>query len=522
MLSPKIEIKNTSIVINDYYKDYGKSCDVLEKTFRVWDKLYYRYVEKGQRYIKEEHKLIIPRGYDIHKLELIFNTPASFESDIDPYDEGVYIRISSLYQPRDENQKKAISFVLGTDQYSYTKNCSQLAINLTTGSGKTYISIVCAALMEVRCIMITSSIDWINQWKDRILEYTDTAPNEIYIITGVASIAKILSKRVDVSKIKYFLASHMTLKKYGDKYGWRKLGELFKILRVGLKIYDEAHLYFDNMCDIDFATNTAKTLYLTATPARSDPSEDRIYQIAFGNMPALDLFDHNKDPRTNYTSIFYRSGATPQEIQSCMTRYGFSMTAYCNYIIHKPNFYHLLRILVEKILAKGKTLIYIGTLEAIDVVYRWIEYNYPELQGQIGIYTSNIPKEAKPEQLNKLIILSTIKSCGAAMDIDGLAMTIVLAEPFKSSVLAIQTLGRTRGIGTDYAEIVDSDFAVLYHYYKAKQNTFAKYALSNSRIDLRSSKLLFAYARKSIYDQQQRLMAMKPSNQLINVFSIKE
>ena len=47
-------------------------------------------------------------------------------------------------------------------------------------------------------------------------------------------------------------------------------------------------------------------------------------------------------------------------------------------------------------------------------------------------------------ELDKRIILSTVKSCGAAVDIKGLKLTILLAEPFKSEVQTIQTFGRTR------------------------------------------------------------------------------
>ena len=45
-------------------------------------------------------------------------------------------------------------------------------------------------------------------------------------------------------------------------------------MRVGIKFYDEAHLNFDNMCKIDYYTNTKYTMYITATPARSNEGEN--------------------------------------------------------------------------------------------------------------------------------------------------------------------------------------------------------------------------------------------------------
>ena len=83
---------------------------------------------------------------------------------------------------------------------------------------------------------------------------------------------------------------------------------------------------------------------------------------------------------------------------------------------------------------------------------------YPQYKTQIGIYTSIIPDSEKEDQLNKRIILSTTKSCGSAMDIHGLKVTVVLAEPFRSEVLARQTLGRTRDDNTYYIDCVDDGF----------------------------------------------------------------
>ena len=97
---------------------------------------------------------------------------------------------------------------------------------------------------------------------------------------------------------------------------------------------------------------------------------------------------------------------------------------------------------------------------------------------------SMVSSEDKQFALTRRIILSTTKSAGAAMDIQGLKVTIILNEPFKSPVLARQTLGRTRDYGTFYIDIVDDRFIYLRNYYKAKQPIFAKYALSCRDINI--------------------------------------
>ena len=125
----------------------------------------------------------------------------------------------------------------------------------------------------------------------------------------------------------------------------------------------------------------------------------------------------------------------------------------------------------------GKALFYIGTNDAIKVVYDYIVSEFPFLTPHIGIYTS-MTKVDKETQLYKKIILSTTKSCGAASDIYDLQMVINLAEPFRSSVLAQQTLGRCRMNNTLYLDIVDQGFYFTKSYYESKKSVFSQYAKS--------------------------------------------
>ena len=119
----------------------------------------------------------------------------------------------------------------------------------------------------------------------------------------------------------------------------------------------------------------------------------------------------------------------------------------------------------------------------------WIYTNYPELVGSVGVYTSIVPQEKKREQLKRKIILSTTKSTGAAMDIKDLVETVPLAEPFKSKVLAQQTLGRTRASDTIYKEVVDLGFPTIRRFYNDKKPVFMKYATDCKEIMLKDAEL---------------------------------
>lgn len=477
-----IEVYNTCIQLIGYEVN---DCPEVQEMFSVFDKTLNQYTNKAMWYDAKNKILTLPRSMDIAWLADKLNTAPNFHTSWDPYDDGLQINLK--YQPRNETQLKAIKFILGKDEYADTARFTQLGVNLNTGAGKTFVTIFSSAYFGMRSIMITSSTGWIEQWKDRILEYTDTKPSEIYIITGRTSIAMILNGMVDISKIKYFLASHQTIHAYATENGksedWTKITELFKKLRVGLKIYDEAHLLFDDIWKTDFYTNTRKTLYLTATPARSDRGEDAVYQETFRCMPKIDLFNEETDPHTRYVSVLFNSHPTPGQQRWCTNRYGFDRNKYCSFITTKQGkdyLFKIITILMEIIIStNSKTLIYIGTNAAIKIVYDYIVANYPYMSNNIGIYTSiEKNKFIKEQQLDKMIILSTTKSCGAAIDIKGLKMTVVLAEPFKSKVLARQSLGRTRDSDTTYMEFVDIGFDACKGCYESKKSIFEKYATS--------------------------------------------
>jgi len=506
----KIEVRHSSIYINDY--EMG-DCKKLERIFSLYDKVTHSYYIKGLIYDEEDKILIVPRGIDIHLLENYFGVPPTIINKHDHMDKISDVQIK--YTPRDDVQLEALRFMVGKDKYRGNHNKSQLSLNLNTGKGKSYCSITTSAIFKLRTMIITSSIDWLNQWKNYILEYTDIKSQEIYMLVGSPSIIKLLN--TDISKYKYILASHSTLTSYASTYGWKAVTELFKYTKIGIKIYDEAHLNFDNMMYIDGYTNTYKTYYVTATPARSDKDENIIFKYYFKNVPAIDLFDDNDDPRTDYISIHYNSRPTAIDIDNCNNAYGFNKTSYANYVTSKSkNFYMLLRIIMDMAINNGqKNVFYIATNKGIKIVYNWIMDNYPELSNDIGIYTSIIKKDKK-KQLDKRIILSTTSSLGAAVDIKGLKMVVVLAEPFKSKVIARQSLGRTRDKNTLYVEVIDTGFLRVKKYYSIKRPTYRTYALSMSAIQLSDEEL---YKRSNIIINKRKRLLEYFYRSDLNLFS---
>lgn len=473
----KVEIRRTCIIIHNYEPGEFES---LERTFSVYDKIRHRSFVKVIWYDEQNKDLYIPSGIDISFIMNRYRGEKIVKKLVpDKYE--LIMKSRMKYPPRDIRQSKAIDFCLGLGKYKINQNKSQISLNLNTGVGKTYVAIYVSNILAKKTMMITSSLNWIEQWKNKILEYClDVKEDEIYIISGTASIAKLLLGVKDMDKIKYYLVSIDTFKSYAEKYSWNKLRELFNKLEIGTKIFDEAHLYFEANCMMDYFSDVDKTFYLTATPMRADRKENFIYQLTYKNVPRISLFDQEKDPRTRYEAYMYSSHPSPKEINSMRNAYGFNRIKYTSYLAKKPVYNILLDYVVNLIYTKtspkGKALIYIGTNDVIKETCKYLISKYDNIS--LGVYTSIVPKDKKEEQLNRKIIISTTKSFGAAMDVKNLEMVILLNEPFKFVGTTIQTLGRTRDDNTVYIEFVDTGFNDLIRYYRLKQKVFSKYATS--------------------------------------------
>lgn len=475
---PRVIVKNTCIEIVGYQLG---SCPQLERNFMVWNPINHKMDILGMYYDSTDEKLIIPRGLDIWKIKQWLGVQYHDSIAPNPYKETGSIGIK--YKPRDKEQEEALRFMIGLDQFEENVYQPQLSVNLNTGKGKTYCSIATIAYMRIKSIVITGSTTLLNQWKENIKEYTSLDENDVFFISGSPTMNMIINnKSTKADSAKIFLCTHGTIRSYCEQYGWNKLDIIFKKLGIGMKFIDEAHTNFANMLMLDFFTNVYKTYYVTATPNRSSWQENKIYRLSFKNVPFVDLFDAEKDPHTDYIALKWNSHPDPRDIKRCKNAYGLNRVAYIDFVTNNQYFYQMMYIIMDMYLkCGGRALFYIGTNEGILRVYKWIIDNYPQISGDIGVFTSLLEKEDKiKERDTKKLLLTTTKSAGLGEDIKGLKMAVILAEPFKSQVLTKQALGRLRDDNTIFIELVDMGFRQITKYYYSKLPTLNKYALSVS------------------------------------------
>ena len=468
----KISSGNTSISIQPYKIGDFPS---LEYRLSVYDNVYHRIEFIGLDYDPKRKILYLPNSINKKKIENNYKTKNLILEDM-KLDPKTKIKFNLKCPPKDDLQIKTIDFLVCRGNYTGNMFYPKLMLSLDTGSGKTYCVLNAISQIGLKTAVILPNYTLIERWVKEIKKVTDIKEDEVYIISGQNSLKKIKSKTKDK---KIILISHSTINRFGTDYGWDKVHKLFKLMKIGIKVYDEAHMQFKNIIKIDLHTNTYKTFYLTATAGRSILKENIIFNSVFSNVPSLVSYTKSREENhIDMIIIKYNSNPTYNERTLCKTIKGFSASKFMKYNMGsgRLHFERALEIVMNTILTnktKGRVLILLGTVNMIYHIKCFLEQSYPILKGQIGIYCHDVSKKEKEDTFNnKYIMLSTYKSLGTGSDIVGLKY-VVMTEPYSSKLIAKQCPGRLREHGW-YFELVDSGFNDCVRQFESRKKILIK------------------------------------------------
>lgn len=430
-----IKVYPTKIEILNYTME---DCPKLEKALSVWDKVLFKVVYTAYVYDEENKILTIPGGFNLDYLLKILENYELDTSNVDNLEDYRKISFSLKYPTKNSLQNRAINFLM--------KQSNQKFLSLETGGGKTY----CAIHYIFKCKKLPITfVDQENialQWNDRIKYFTSISDDEIYTISGQKSIEKLLAMSdKELSKIKWFIAIHRTLANYLLSEGPSKLEEFFKKIKIGVRLYDEAHVEYKNIFNMDRCYNCI-SVYITATPYRSSHNEDKVYQ---------NMFSKNRVPRfigkgDNYHNvIIYKYNTKPSlEDEAYMkSKYGFDANRWTDYIVknHFELFSNCLTEVLDLIYKKNKhkTVVLIKSIELCNLIYKEFKEYLEEKGLTVGVYHSKIKNKEKEKE--KDVIFTTEKSFGKAIDISGLSICINTV-PCSSEGTVLQIIGRIREI----------------------------------------------------------------------------
>jgi len=477
-MKEKLLIKKmaTKMIIENYKEDV----DSLQNWLSAWNPKKFCY--KFSCYLREEdqNRIIVPGALDIQQLEKHlskFNLEyEDLRSKLDPHRK---VKFSLKFPPRDYKQNKAIQFLKKEPH-------TQKFLNADTDFGKTYCCLNYVFHSGKLPIVMVDQLSLAKQWVESILFFTTIKEDEIYLISGQKSIDKLLKmKKDELEKYKFFIGMYLTLETYTNNNNLESLTKLFSMLQIGLKVYDEAHVRMVNIAYIDELTN-CESLYLTATPGRSEPIENALYKRIFRNVTFFkSLNEKTTDKFRNVIFFKWDSKPTLKEETNMKNNYGFDANKYCNKYLVKDKFNSFMSILNDFIneIFDGKhthKVVILGhTLDFIQRIYDNLDIVNKDLS--IGKFDSKIKNIAKRKlELEKDIVLTTDKSFGKALSIESLDI-LINTVPFSSvEVILPQMIGRLRHQKNNrevfFVDVLDTGFTSIRNQYNIKLRKLKKVA----------------------------------------------
>ena len=407
------------------------------------------------------------------------------------YDEAIKssirLRKTSL---KSKLQSEMIRFLTAGKNYEQNYNHSQLSCNADTGEGKTFCAVTAITQYRTRTMIILNRVNILNQWRDELLKFTDVDYMKV-ITLDTETIVEIYNGKHTRRRWDIFLVGHRTLANAAKLIGWEGIGEVFRKLGIGLKIYDEAHREFANTALVDCYTNTKKTIYLTATPKLSGPKANYIYQTLFRGMPKFnqrELGFNESKKHIQMIAVIYNSQPSSEAKHRCKTIRGFNSKEHSIYQINSDNkFEEILMGLIDKMAIKNgfRSLIYVSRIVACDTIVKWIKTEYPDIS--VSAYHSEIPKADKEDIINNSqIIVSTNQSLGLGENIPNLQW-VCNCEAFSTDTIGIQASGRLRRLEDKkcfYTELLDFGFKSIRKQWASRRKLYSDIFNNVLQIDL--------------------------------------
>lgn len=304
----------------------------------------------------------------------------------------------------------------------------------------------------------------IQQWQDRIKQFTTLKQDDVYVLSGLNSIKTLWAAINHGYQPKIVLAAMRTLLMYaverkGDYAELPTWTQLQEAIGFNVAIMDEVHMWFTTNVKIQLTLNIKHNIFLSATFARTDWRQDQIYQGIFPPELRYSLDKANKYTTTNV--VQYSLGIYPDVVGKFNThKFGYNHARYEAYLLRKPGYmnYFVDRVLLPLIQMyyihykrKGQKCLILNWTRAISEYFcKKIQKAYPNLK--VKTYFSGTTPESNLQSAD--IIVSTHKSCGVGTDIKGLK-TCINTVSFSSAVMAQQVLGRLREIPNEEVFFVD-------------------------------------------------------------------
>lgn len=322
-----------------FYEEIKRDLTRISKTYNKST------VVINEFFLENDDYLVIPRNFPLQKF-----LKEKFVI-IDKRHTGFPINISHKITPRSEAQKSAIKTLIENES---------AILQLAPGVGKTVISIYAIAERKVKTFILVHRDSLVDQWKERILNFTDLDPSDISRIRS-ESFVEDLKKSISICTTQTFLS---LLKRNPEEF-------LLAIndANIGAFFGDEVHTTVGaptfSECSIRIP---AKYTYgLSATPYRYDGNGD-IIEYHLGKVFSDD--DIIGTMPVNVTVILSNFEIdTPLRYRYIRWGGEFQRSRYLNLLKKSDTFMNIAKSLIDKLSTNREVIFVAERIKLIDELF---------------------------------------------------------------------------------------------------------------------------------------------------------
>lgn len=329
---------------------------------------------------------------------------------------------------------------------------SRWFIHCIQSFGKTLVSIYIMTQFKIKTLIMCYSTEILSQWQNRLYEDTNMNMDRILRLDEGNLITQILDDLYPVGDYDIFLATPKILTGYAKSHGWNKLNELFKKLKIGMKIYDEAHRNIANMIKIDALTSVKYTLYLSGDFAQASKYKTYLFHQMFADVVKIEPSEDYSDNMRYTQAVVVEYNTHPSELEKLQihTRRGMSVWKYMKYQIEKGKLIEVLDYILDHIISLGekdrRILVLTSMIEHCEYMYEHIKNRYA--QYTVGLYHGNLDAVTQEDTKNNAqIIVATYSSFSTGMDTK--YIKYVISTSASNRIEDNQASGRARKISDD-------------------------------------------------------------------------
>lgn len=376
---------------------------------------------------KNDDKLILPRYYGIEK----FGIPKTIKFDINKLNNIDINFKGNLRDYQIEIMNKILPEYINED--TSLKLFGGSIISIPPGQGKTVLAIYLITKLKVKTLIIVHQTFLLNQWTERINQYTD------------ASIGIIQQNKIDINKDIVIAMLHSVSMKDYDK-------ELLS--SFPLVIYDECHhLGAKQFCKSLMKVQAQYYLGLSATPERKDKLE-KVFKYFLGDIKYRGEIKSNNNVDVN---IYYFNSEDNKLFKTLLNKFRktFKLPEMITNLCKIEDRNELIIKIIKDILIKEPTRkILLLSSRCNDSSINHLKLISDKLINfEWGYYKGGMKKHQLDLSSTKQIIIGTYNMAQEGLDIPSLD-TLILATPLIGNIT--QTCGRIlRGENKNKPLIID-------------------------------------------------------------------